>query len=1130
LFKQGQLLRARVAQPARSASDRMLVLLDLDAVAAEGKAARKAAAAAGTGTGNASFIDPSITRLADLQSGVLLRCKLRAIVGGEGLSARVELLLGSVGGKDITARVHPSQLEDPLHARVAAGDKAAKALVKAGAAKGYDPLGQWKARVEAGEEVQARILQVVRKETKSKAPAAAAAAGGKKAKSKKHIASIDASLRPSVLSAPAGEVAKAAGSDVTALAEGQVVQVYVKDIEATVAGGAGEATIWAVVAPGIKARLRCNELSFPSTDAASQKALKNLSSTFKPGQALTAQIVSLHAEKHLVDVALLPLGATKARVLDPALVAKVNKASASMHGAHGHELRTGALVHNVTVKRILPHTGLIVSFHPGSGKEHKDAAAAAAAAAGQHEKIGRIHITDLADRWTANPLDSFSVGQKLPAAVVLSISAREAKKDDEDEEMDESEEGDAKPKKAHQQVDLSLRPSRLAAAGAGGAAAVAQVKKASKSLLPEVTDLDSLVGKEGSYVQGYVKSTSKAGCFIALSHAIDARCLLKNLSDSFVADVGRAFPAGKLLSRVRIVSVDAEKRTVEVSLRKTDGAKGSPASAGGDNVGPDGAPLYTFESVSVGDVVRGVVTQVKPFGVFIKLAQSSLSGLAHISECSDARIADLAAHYEAGDKVRAKVVKKDDAARKISLGLKAKYFEGLPPVSDDEEEDEEEDEDAEEEEEDMQIPEDEEDDEEEAPAPAAKKAKAAKASPAAAPAAAASSSIVPPLPGAGDDDTEMAAAPALSLDLGASLALLTSGAAAAKDAADSDASDDEEEDGDDDEDGKARKSRRAKAGAKKAAERSLRAKELSQLDTDAQPESAEDYERLLVQDPNSSMVWIKYMAFQISLTEIDAARALAERALKAISFRNAQDKLNVWVALLNLENMYGTQSSLKAVLDRALQYNDPLTVTMEMAKIYAATNKTEQCIATYEGALKKFHGLPSIWLAYGSYLYTQPGRVSEARDLLKRALSRCDKADHISLITRWASLEFHVANNVDRGRTLLEGVLAQYPKRVDLWQVYVDMELKLAKRLAEAHAQTGVATKADGSALNHDAVRRLFERITNLTLSSKKMKFQFQRWLAFEKNQAGADPQRIEHIKNKARQFVATKAKEDGDE
>jgi rRNA biogenesis protein RRP5 len=648
-----------------------------------------------------------------------------------------------------------------------------------------------------------------------------------------------------------------------------VVQVFVKDVEAAPAGS--DATIWAVLAPGIKARLRCNELSFAAGDALAQKMLKNLTNSFKPGQALTAQVLSVHADRHLVDVALLPLGSTKPRVFDPELLARVHKAAAAAAASH-NELRPGVLVSNLTVKKVLPHVGLLVSFHAGRPHAASEGASSSSASSEQqHEKIGRIHITDLSDRWTSNPLDAFSVGQKIPAAVVLEVSARAAKEENAMEEDDE-EEQDGKPassssaKGTHQQVDLSLRPSRLAAAGS---AAAASSKKQKSSALPEVTDLDSLVGKEGSYVQGYVKSTSKAGCFVALSHSVDARCLLKNLSDSFVTDVARSFPPGKLLPRVRIVSVDPAKRTVEVSLRKSDGAKGGAGGAGGvggDTVGPNGLPLYTYESLNVGDVVRGVVTQVKPFGVFIKLAQSSLSGLAHISECSDARIADLGAHYEAGDKVRAKVVKKDDAARKVSLGLKAKYFEGLPPVSDDEEEDEEElaeDEGDSDEEGDLQIPDDEEgeDEEEEEAPPTAKKARA---SPAAAPAAAASS-IVPPLPGAGDDDTEMAAAPALSLDMSSSLSMLTSGASNPQAADETDGSDDDDDEDDEEgEDGSKtpKKSRRAKAGAKKALEKSLRARELSVLDSEAQPESAEDYERLLVQDPNSSMVWIKYMAHQ----------------------------------------------------------------------------------------------------------------------------------------------------------------------------------------------------------------------------------------------------------------------------
>ena len=46
--------------------------------------------------------------------------------------------------------------------------------------------------------------------------------------------------------------------------------------------------------------------------------------------------------------------------------------------------------------------------------------------------------------------------------------------------------------------------------------------------------------------------------------------------------------------------------------------------------------------------------------------------------------------------------------------------------------------------------------------------------------------------------------------------------------------------------------------------------------------------------PHNSLVWIQYMAFQLSVTEIEGARAVAERALKAISYRDEQEKLNVW--------------------------------------------------------------------------------------------------------------------------------------------------------------------------------------------------------------------------------------------
>lgn len=50
------------------------------------------------------------------------------------------------------------------------------------------------------------------------------------------------------------------------------------------------------------------------------------------------------------------------------------------------------------------------------------------------------------------------------------------------------------------------------------------------------------------------------------------------------------------------------------------------------------------------------------------------------------------------------------------------------------------------------------------------------------------------------------------------------------------------------------------------------------------------------------MLFIMFQA-----TEIEKARAIARRALSTISFREEQEKLNVWCALLNLENLYGTK-------------------------------------------------------------------------------------------------------------------------------------------------------------------------------------------------------------------------------
>jgi rRNA biogenesis protein RRP5 len=67
----------------------------------------------------------------------------------------------------------------------------------------------------------------------------------------------------------------------------------------------------------------------------------------------------------------------------------------------------------------------------------------------------------------------------------------------------------------------------------------------------------------------------------------------------------------------------------------------------------------------------------------------------------------------------------------------------------------------------------------------------------------------------------------------------------------------------------------------KKKEKQQKQKEISQKEAELDqrpPETVSDFEKLLLSSPNSSFVWIRYMAYFISLTEVEKARAVAHRA------------------------------------------------------------------------------------------------------------------------------------------------------------------------------------------------------------------------------------------------------------
>lgn len=49
------------------------------------------------------------------------------------------------------------------------------------------------------------------------------------------------------------------------------------------------------------------------------------------------------------------------------------------------------------------------------------------------------------------------------------------------------------------------------------------------------------------------------------------------------------------------------------------------------------------------------------------------------------------------------------------------------------------------------------------------------------------------------------------------------------------------------------------------------------------------------------------------------------------------------------------------------------------------------------------------------------------------------------MMTRFGGIDMK-EGNVDRGRTIFEGLVAKFPKRGDVWSVYLDMEKAVMKR------------------------------------------------------------------------------------
>lgn len=173
-------------------------------------------------------------------------------------------------------------------------------------------------------------------------------------------------------------------------------------------------------------------------------------------------------------------------------------------------------------------------------------------------------------------------------------------------------------------------------------------------LVEEKSKLNSEVWNNievGKQYDGVVKSFTDFGAFVDIG-GVDGLVHISELSWSKVKHPSDVLKIGDVI-KVTILEFDKEKKRISLGYRKNE-----------DNPWTIAAAKF-----NVGDVVKGKVVRLVPFGAFVEISEG-IDGLVHISQISNQRIGKPADVLEIGQIVDVKITELNIESKKISLSIK----------------------------------------------------------------------------------------------------------------------------------------------------------------------------------------------------------------------------------------------------------------------------------------------------------------------------------------------------------------------------------------------------------------------------------------------------------------------------
>ena len=158
----------------------------------------------------------------------------------------------------------------------------------------------------------------------------------------------------------------------------------------------------------------------------------------------------------------------------------------------------------------------------------------------------------------------------------------------------------------------------------------------------------------GAIVKGVVRNLTNYGAFIEIDDGIDGLLHVTDMSwTRKVTHPSEMLEKGQEVE-CKVISVDQQRRRIALGLKQ---------------MADDPWSTDIPQRYKTGDVVKGTVTKITNFGVFVGL-EDGLEGLLHISELSEDKIENAEDVVKVGDPLEVKILRVDTDERKIGLSKK----------------------------------------------------------------------------------------------------------------------------------------------------------------------------------------------------------------------------------------------------------------------------------------------------------------------------------------------------------------------------------------------------------------------------------------------------------------------------